>query len=475
MTVLFPLHSNEGIRFSFSSLREDGRAVSAASHLRCFLALFVLFLCSVVCENNVKSTVVYDFHTLLNIRISVIASLAHRPEQRSSHRALHQNIPGEIWAPSCCCPKARRTRRRGKRAGVAVRIRKKLRAPSNSMDTIHVLRLSCLRLLLPASPAELPAFAPGSHRRPHTRVASVPACTGPRTTIAGEDLGQAAMEVASVPARRLSGDRPRCLRPLPRASTFGRAGSDLIHFGLLNARSIANKSFILNDLFDSLDLDFMLITETWQKTDEFTSLNELCPQNCSFSCVPRATGRGGGLASIHRDCFSSRTVSSRAYSTFEVLINKVGRTNPFYSVLIYRPPGRNGSFLTEFGDFLPSIIRLDRILLSGDFNIHINKNSDNFATDFLNITDSFQFTQHVTGPTHVKGNTLDLVFTFGLNVCNVHTEDLLVTDHRGVLFSVSFDNDFLPKKRLKSSRIVNSAAVAGFTAAFDSNVLFVTR
>ncbi len=86
------------------------------------------------------------------------------------------------------------------------------------------------------------------------------------------------------PGVRGDESRPRCLRALSRASTFGRAGSDLIHFGLINARSIGNKSFVLNDLFCSNDLDLMLITETWQKTDEFTSLNELCPWNCSFSC-----------------------------------------------------------------------------------------------------------------------------------------------------------------------------------------------
>lgn len=144
-------------------------------------------------------------------------------------------------------------------------------------------------------------------------------------------------------------------------------------------------------------------------------------------------------------------MSSRTYSSFEVLINKIGRTNPFHCVLIYRPPGRNSAFLAEFGDFLSSIIRLDRILLLGDFNIHVNKNSDKFTADFLNITDSFHFTQHVSCPTHVKGNTLDLVFTVGLNVCNIRTEELLVTDHRGVMFSVFFDNDFVPEKRLKSS------------------------
>ena len=34
---------------------------------------------------------------------------------------------------------------------------------------------------------------------------------------------------------------------------------------LINARSIGNKSFILNDLFCSESVDFIFLTETWQQ------------------------------------------------------------------------------------------------------------------------------------------------------------------------------------------------------------------
>ncbi|KAJ8355107.1 hypothetical protein AAFF_G00098020 [Aldrovandia affinis] len=57
--------------------------------------------------------------------------------------------------------KAQRARRRGRRAGVAVRTRCR---PSSMLHTFsmaagHNVRLSCLRPILPASPSELPAFA----------------------------------------------------------------------------------------------------------------------------------------------------------------------------------------------------------------------------------------------------------------------------------------------------------------------------
>lgn len=77
----------------------------------------------------------------------------------------------------------------------------------------------------------------------------------------------------------------------------------------------------------------------------------------------------------------------------------------------------------------------------------------------------------MSGPTHNKGNTLDLVFTIGLNISNVCFEELSVSDHKAVLFVMSLDNAYVQGKRVKTSRILNGAAVEKFVTAFDSNVL----
>ncbi|KAL6488166.1 hypothetical protein MHYP_G00019070 [Metynnis hypsauchen] len=44
---------------------------------------------------------------------------------------------------------------------------------------------------------------------------------------------------------------------------------------VINARSVANKAHILNDLFCSEKLDFMFISETWQRENEVSHLLEL--------------------------------------------------------------------------------------------------------------------------------------------------------------------------------------------------------
>lgn len=51
--------------------------------------------------------------------------------------------------------------------------------------------------------------------------------------------------------------------------------------------------------------------------------------------------------------------------------------------------------------------------------------SDLFTRTFISIMDCFHFTQYVSGPTHSKGQILDLVFTLGFRVAFVLRKFLL--------------------------------------------------
>lgn len=55
-----------------------------------------------------------------------------------------------------------------------------------------------------------------------------------------------------------------------------------VTMALINVRSLANKTFILNDLFLSHEIDFLFVTETWLNAGVMTSLSELSPPGCSF-------------------------------------------------------------------------------------------------------------------------------------------------------------------------------------------------
>ena len=64
-----------------------------------------------------------------------------------------------------------------------------------------------------------------------------------------------------------------------------------------------------------------------------------------------------------------------------------------------------------------------RLLVFGDFNVHAGAETTGPALEFLETMASLNMSQHVIGPTHVGGHTLDLVFTTTWN-----ERDLMVTD-----------------------------------------------
>ena len=107
-------------------------------------------------------------------------------------------------------------------------------------------------------------------------------------------------------------------------------------------------------------------------------------------------------------------------------------------VIVYRPPGPYTTFLSEFADFLANlVINTDKILIVGDFNIHMDNKNDSLRSGFLSITDSIGFSQLVDLPTHCCNHTLDLVFTYGTEVSHLATmpHNPLLSDHYSITFN----------------------------------------
>ena len=69
-------------------------------------------------------------------------------------------------------------------------------------------------------------------------------------------------------------------------------------------------------------------------------------------------------------------------------------------------------FFTEFSEYLESVVlSKQNLLISGHFNIHVDNIHDSDAIKFSDLLESFGLKQHVTGPTHKGGHTLDLIVT----------------------------------------------------------------
>ena len=85
-------------------------------------------------------------------------------------------------------------------------------------------------------------------------------------------------------------------------------------------------------------------------------------------------------------------------------------------VVVYRPPYSEAHpitprvFLEEFGSYLETIILSpESLILTGDYNFHVDVEDDPDARAFLDLLASMGLKQHVNVPIHVSSHTLDLM------------------------------------------------------------------
>jgi hypothetical protein len=123
--------------------------------------------------------------------------------------------------------------------------------------------------------------------------------------------------------------------------------------------------------------------------------------------------------------------------------------------VIYRPPSQStkcsdGQFLTEFSDFLQLLVVMGgKLLIVGDFNIHVDVVGNATACKFLSLLDSHGLTQNVLSPTHLDGHTLDLVILRPSdNVVSGCVVSALIEDHFAVHMLVRAHRPVRPQKKI---------------------------
>ena len=216
--------------------------------------------------------------------------------------------------------------------------------------------------------------------------------------------------------------------------------------GLLNARSISAAGRVPKILSEMLshNIDFTFFTETWHKTNDDIHISELTPTGFQNYFQPRPNYKtGGGLGVVFPDVFSVTIIDLPHFTCFEQFTFTVNySTLPQMTfTLIYRPPSSSQStFQTEFEDLLEFTMNCRNLIILGDFNIHADRISDSFTANYLNLIHHFGLKQHVTGPTHTSGHTLDLIMSRLPDdidsVTSVHDCD--ISDHSLVTFTLSF-------------------------------------
>ena len=239
-----------------------------------------------------------------------------------------------------------------------------------------------------------------------------------------------------------------------------------IHFGLINARSVKNKTTAISNYITDNDLDIIAVTETWLGSDGRDCVVEgnMCPSGFKLVHVPRSHMRGGGVALIYKENLNIVQTPCKTYVSFELIEVKISPSHGkcFTISVIYRPPPslKNGLnfqlFLKEFGDFVDDrILQQEKLFICGDFNIHMDDIKNKDADCFNSVLTSYGLEQHVKEPTHSKGHTLDLLITRGSDtlIQEITVKNMLISDHFWVHCSMSCSRPGVVRKRLSYRNI----------------------
>ena len=228
----------------------------------------------------------------------------------------------------------------------------------------------------------------------------------------------------------------------------------LLKCGLFNAHSLgdAEHADALKDLVVQHDLDCMAYTETWLRGDDSDAQKEgeITPSGYRFSSRPRRGRRGGGVGVLTRANIAVKTFPPAPFTSFEhqdVQLS-IAKTH-LRLIIIYRPPPSTKNkltpalFLEQFLVLLEQICAIPgNMIIVGDFNIHVdspNSPNDTLPKRFLGILESMGLTQHVSGPTHRAGHTLDLIITRSES-CLIRDVVVLnpgLSDHSAVFFTIA--------------------------------------
>ena len=95
------------------------------------------------------------------------------------------------------------------------------------------------------------------------------------------------------------------------------------------------------------------------------------------------------------------------------------------------------------------------LLITGDFNIHVDKLGDPDGDSFRELLESMGFLQHVDKPTHQSGHTLDLIITRQCDsvLASVPITDYFLSDHCSILCYLKVDKTALSRKTISYRKI----------------------
>jgi hypothetical protein len=243
--------------------------------------------------------------------------------------------------------------------------------------------------------------------------------------------------------------------------------------GLCNARSILNKwDDIIDHIVDN-SLDLLMVTETWiSPGNENNPHLSFLPAGYKILHVPRPSRRGGGVAIIYRECLNIQSHHSTTAKSFEGLeVVMTIASNCLRLVTLYRPPPSpqngfsNNQFFTEFTDFVDSkITSSGKLIIAGDFNFHWDNPVNSATIRMKDVLYSANLIQHVTGPTHTSGHTLDWILSLeSEDIVSQTVNSSFISDHCFIHCTLKLTKPPLPQevRAYRSYKSVEPADLLG--------------
>ena len=209
--------------------------------------------------------------------------------------------------------------------------------------------------------------------------------------------------------------------------------------------------------------DVVALTETWFSPNESASRTLCTPVGYKPLDFPRTSRTGGVTGVLFRDNLTVTKGDAAELRSFEYSEWHIkSETNRIHLIIIYRTPYSEAhpvtthTFFDEFSVFLESaVLCSSHLLITGDFNIHIDVAGDADAIRLRRLLESTGLKQHVTVPTHISGHTLDLVITRFSDHLGISTPwtDYLFSDHMPVYSKLQVYKPALKKSYITFRKI----------------------
>ena len=255
-----------------------------------------------------------------------------------------------------------------------------------------------------------------------------------------------------------------------------------------NCRSIVNKLSCLQTYIYSSNFHVLALSETWLSSRILDK--EIVPFGYTIYRSDRES-RGGGVLVCTSHTTPSRLIKS--HSSIDMVSIEILSSPSIVFCCVYIPPGcADSHFISVVHAIDDLALSFERLIIVGDFNLRdVNwqclSASTHLSNVFCDLIFQHNLSQLIQMPTHIKGNTLDLLIT---NIDN-HTTNLSVTpsiknlsnfgfssDHSSITFSVD-TTIYSDKKKyryscmsLTSARLILRALTTTFWILTSPHLIF---